>query len=68
MHEKDAYEELPTREIVNMAGPVKLPEFVQEELTEFLKQGRPGSITFHSDGQAIRQAEVKTVRRDASSK
>lgn len=53
-----------------MALPVKglIPDFVKEELDDFLKQGRPGSITFHSDGQAIRQAEVKTVRREPSSK
>lgn len=42
----------------------EIPEFAKEELEAFLKSGKSGSITFHSDGQAIRQTEVKTVRRD----
>ena len=60
-HERTRHMALPVKD-------TKIPEFVKDELDDFLKQGRPGSITFHSDGQAIRQAEVKTVRRDSASK
>jgi len=45
---------------------IKLPAFAEEELKEFLAKGKAGSITFHFDGQAIRQTETKIVRRDAS--
>lgn len=46
----------------------QLPAFAEEELKDFLESRKPGSITFHSDGQVIRQAEVKTVRRDDKTK
>ena len=41
-----------------------LPKFAEQELKEFLASGKSGSITLNSDGQAIRQVEVRTIRRE----
>lgn len=46
----------------------ELPDFAQTELDKFMQGGHAGSITFHSDGQMIRQAEIKTVVRGDSTK
>ncbi len=42
---------------------MKIPQQVEQDLMKFLESGQSGSITFHSDGRTLRQAEVKLIRR-----
>lgn len=42
----------------------QLPEFAAHELKKFLESGKPGSLTFNSDGVAVRQVELKLISRE----
>lgn len=42
----------------------QLPEFAARKLKAFLESGEPGSITFNSDGQTVRQVELKLISRE----
>jgi hypothetical protein len=42
---------------------MKIPAQTEQDLLKFIESGLPGSITFHSDGKAFRQVEIKTIRR-----
>jgi hypothetical protein len=45
----------------------ELPPTAQQELKNFLVSGKPGSITFHSDGHVIQQTDVKLITKERPS-